>query len=262
MDTSKLKDRLDGKIKASQAESNERKVVNMEKTMELAPVNVSNYVALSGNALEIINENLQNTALSPALFDVIKSPSGGITSFSVPGLSGENMEKELSGIILGYTMPRAYWDTPEPVEGTPPVCFSSDSLTSSDGKACSRCEFNDFGSKDGDSNAKACKEFVEILLLRPDSIMPVIVRVSVTSKQTFLKYMTRLVGRLISLSGVVTKITLEKAVSKGGQPYALYNFEVVGTLNQEEAANAKAFGAKFMEIINATEDTAPIAKAG
>jgi len=261
MDTSKLKDRLDGKIKASQAEQNERKIVTMQKSMDLTPINAANYVALSGNALEIIGENLKGQALSPALFDVIKSPSGGSTVFAVPGLSGEESEKELSGIILGYTTPRAYWDTPEPVEGTPPVCFSKDSIMSSERKVCGSCEFNDFGSKDGDSNAKACKESVELLLLRPDSIMPVVIRVPVSSKQTFLKYMTRLVGRLISLSGVVTKITLEKAVSKGGQAYALYNFEAVGTLSQEEIATAKAFGAKFMEIINAAEDATPIAEA-
>ena len=36
---------------------------------------------------------------------------------------------ELSGIILDYTTPRAYWDTPDPVEGTPPVCMSQNSIS-------------------------------------------------------------------------------------------------------------------------------------
>ena len=52
---------------------------------------------------------------------------------------------------------------------------------------------------------------------------------------------------------MVTKITLEKATSKQGKPYALFNFEAVGTLSPEEAAQAKAFGQQFMEIVNAAQ---------
>ena len=252
--TEKLKSRLDEKLQALSPESTKERVKIMSKTnTALSKTGSINYIALSSDALGIISENLKNQQLSPALFDVIKSPSGGVTSFSVPGLSGDDMEKELTGIILDYTTPRAYWDTPDPVEGTPPVCFSSDSLVSHDGKACNRCVYNDFGSRDGDSPAKACKESVAIYLLRPDSIMPIIVRVPVSSKLIFQRYMTRLVGRMIPLSGVVTKITLEKATNKTGQPYALYNFEAVNLLDPDEAANARAFGQKFMEIVNAAD---------
>jgi len=255
MDTENLKYRLDGKLKA--AKPTERNITTMP-TNSLATVD---YAALNNNALDIISENLKGQALSYALFDTIKSPSGGITSFSVPGVSGEMMEKELIGIILDYSTPRAYWDTPDPVEGTPPVCYSADSLISSDGKPCKNCQFNDFGSKNGgETNAKACKESVQIFLLRPDNIMPVIVRVPVSSKVLFQKYMTRLVGRMIPLSGVVTRITLDKATSRDGKPYATYNFEAVETLSHEEAATAKAFGAKFMETLNAA-DVEPIAEA-
>ena len=250
MSATALKNRMNGKLQ-TQSGSEER-----DTTMPtaLTTVSDSNYIALTNNALEIINENLKNQPLSYQLFDVIKSPSGGITSFSVPGLSGEEMEKELTGIILDYTTPRAYWHTPEPVEGQAPDCFSLDSVISQDGKPCNRCQFNDFGSKNGgETQAKACKEQVQLFLLRPNNIMPVIVRVPVTSKLIFQKYMTRLVGRMIPLSAVVTKITLEKATSREGKPYALYNFEAVSTLSPEEAATAKAFGQKFMEIMKTAE---------
>jgi hypothetical protein len=220
---------------------------------EIIPVE-SNYVALKNNALEIISENLKHQALTYHHFDVVKSPSGGTTAFTVPGLSGDEIQKELSGIILDYTTPRAYWDTPDPVEGTPPVCHSKDSVISVDGKACATCQFNDFGSKDGGTtNAKACKEAVELLLLRPDNIMPIIVRIPVSSKILFQKYLTRLVGQMIPLNGVVTKITLEKATNKTGQPYALYNFEMSGSLDSDEAANAKTFGQKFIEFLKLDE---------
>jgi len=269
MEATNLKDRLGGKLQPHALVSQQPEqlqsgpvenepvadnIINMPNTSLAA---VSDYVALTSNALEVINENLKNQPLSYQLFDVIKSPSGGITSFSVPGLSGEEMEKELVGIILDYTTPRAYWDTPDPVEGTPPVCWSQDSLVSHDGNPCSRCVNNEFGSKGNgngsESNGKACKESVQLFLLRPGSIMPIIVRIPVSSKLIFQKYMTRLIGKMIPISGVVTRITLEKATSRDGMPYATYSFEAVSTLSHDEAANARAFGQKFVEVLNAAD---------
>ena len=245
MDNMKLKERLNDKVQVIEERNND-----MDKT---ALANTNNYVALTNNALDIIRDNLKKQPLSFQLFDIVKSPSGGSTVFSIPGISGDEAAKELTGIILDYTTPRAYWDTPDPVEGTPPVCFSQDSIISHEGKACATCPFNDFGSKDGDTNAKACKESVVLFLLRPDNIMPIIVRVPVSSKLRFQRYMTRLVGRMIPLSSVVTRITLEKATNRTGQPYSLFNFEAISELDTDEAANAKAFSQRFMEFVNTAD---------
>ena len=254
MASSKLKDRLNEKLQNQQPESAEGKNVAMTDTTALTTVSESNFVALKSDALGIISENLKHQPLSPAMFDVVKSPSGGTTAFTVPGISGDEIEKSLEGIILAYNTPRAYWDTPDPVEGTPPICFSHDSVVSSDGKPCNLCQFNDFGSKNGgETQAKACKEQVWLFLLRQDNILPLIIRVPVSSKMLFMKYTTRLVSNLTPLHGVVTKITLEKATNKTGQSYAQYNFEAVGILNPEEVAAAKAFGQKFADVLNATD---------
>ena len=243
MDNTNLKSRMGAKVQA----------ISGQESIHLPTDTGSDYIALTHNALDIIRENLKNQPLSFQLFDLVKSPSGGSTVFSVPGLSGDEAERELTGIILDYTTPRAYWDTPDPVEGTPPTCMSKNSLISEDGKPCAHCPFNDFGSKDRESNAKACKESVLLFLLRPDSIFPLLVRVPVTSKMLFLKYTTRLVSRLTPLSSVVTRITLEKATSRAGKPYALFQFDAVGILSPEEAAKSREFGRQFMEIANAAE---------
>ncbi|MBD5085065.1 MAG: hypothetical protein HDT33_08435 [Clostridiales bacterium] len=258
MDNTKLKSRMSGKVQDLAAPV---EVVATTSDTALIPVD-SNYIALGSNAMAIIKDNLKHQPLSYDLFDVVKSPSGGATVFEVPGLAGAEAEKELVGIILDYTTPRAYWDTPDPVEGTPPVCMSRDSLISQDGKACAQCPLNTFGSKDGDSNAKACKESVLLFLLRPQSIMPLLVRVPVTSKPRFLRYMARLVGTLTPLNGVVTKITLEKATSKQGKPYALFNFNAVSVLSPEETANARAFAEQFMELVDAADMDIEMAEAG
>lgn len=247
MDNTKLKSRMSSKMQELQSP-----VEGAAPNTSLAPVE-STYLALTNNALDIIRANLKSQPLTLDLFDIVKSPSGGSTVFEVPGLSGNEAAKELEGIILDYTTPRAYWDTPDPVEGTPPVCMSQNSIISEDGKACAHCPYNDFGSKDGESNAKACKESVLLFLLRTGSIIPLLVRIPVTSKPRFLKYSTRLLSTLTPISSVVTKITLEKATSKQGKPYALFNFEAVGTLSPEEAAKAREFGSQFMEIVNAAQ---------
>ena len=247
MDNTKLKSRMSSKMQELQSP-----VEGAAPNTSLAPVE-STYLALTNNALDMIRANLKSQPLTLDLFDIVKSPSGGSTVFEVPGLSGNEAAKELEGIILDYTTPRAYWDTPDPVEGTPPVCMSQNSIISEDGKACAHCPYNDFGSKDGESNAKACKESVLLFLLRTGSIIPLLVRIPVTSKPRFLKYSTRLLSTLTPISSVVTKITLEKATSKQGKPYALFNFEAVGTLSPEEAAKAREFGSQFMEIVNAAQ---------
>lgn len=248
MDNTKLKNKLGTKVQALQESTEE---INTSST----------YLALNPNTLDIIRSNLKSQPLTYELFDVVKSPSGGSTVFSVPGLSGDEAEKELYGIILDYTTPRAYWDSPDPVEGTPPACLSKNSIISEDGKACAHCPFNDYGSKDGESNAKACKESALLFLLRPNNILPLLVRVPVTSKGRFLKYATRLLSTLTPLSSVVTKISLEKATSKGGKPFALFNFEAVSQLSEEEAARAKAFGQQFMDIVNTAEMVPELAEA-
>ena len=256
MDNAKLKSRLGDKVQAAQ---------DIEATHPAAEtamtVSDSHYLALTGNTLEIIRSNLKNQPISLELFDVVKSPSGGSTVFSVPGLSGDEAERELTGIVLNYTTPRAYWDTPDPVEGTPPVCMSENSIISQDGKACAHCPYNDFGSKDGDSAAKACKESVLLFLLRPNSIIPLLVRIPVTSKGRFLKYATRLLSTLTPLSSIVTRITLTRATSKAGKPYVLFNFEAVDTLSPDEASRANAYARQFMDIVSSSEMVPELSEA-
>ena len=248
MNTEQLKSRLNSKFESI---TQERKNEAMNENAIIAN---KGYIALKDNTIDIIKQNLKNQPLSFQLFDTVKAPSGGSTVFTVPGISGDEIEKSISGIILDYTMPRAYWETPDPVEGTPPTCYSKDSLVSFDGKACCRCPFNDFGSRNGESNAKACKESVALVMLRPGNIMPIIVRIPVSSKVIFQRYLTRLIGRMLPVSGVVTKITLEKTTNKAGQPYSVYIFEAVEVLSPEETARAKAFGEGFMAIMDSEDN--------
>ena len=64
------------------------------------------------------------------------------------------------------------------------------------------------------------------------------------------------------ITGVVTKISLEKATSKGGKPYALFNFEAVRVLTPEETTLAKSFGQQFMENVNLMDMVPELSEAG
>ena len=257
MENTKLKSRLSTKIQTMQEAEQVQQLALRENASSQ-----SGYLALNDKTRELIHENLPDQPLNYQLFDVVKSPSGGSTVFTVPGLSGDEAEKELTGIILGYTTPRAYWDSPDPVEGTPPTCFCHNSIVSDHRKVCAHCPFNDYGSKDGETGAKACKESALLFLLRPGNVLPLLVRVPVTSKVLFLKYTARLTSTLIPLSGVVTRITLKKATSRGGKPYAQFCFEAVSVLGTEEAAGAKAFAKKFMEAVKESEAGTKMEVAG
>ena len=93
-------------------------------------------------------------------------------------------------------------------------------------------------------------------------MLPLLVRVPVTSKGLFLKYTARLTSTLTPLNGVVTRISLKKATSRGGKPYALFHFEAVSALSPEEAASAKAFARQFMEAVKASEAMPKLEAAG
>ena len=57
------------------------------------------------------------------------------------------------------------------------------------------------------------------------------------------------------------KVHFGKGSSKGGKPFALFNFEAVSKLSPEEATNAKAYAKQFMEIVNAAQMVPELAEA-
>ena len=93
-----------------------------------SPVLIAGAGAVDG--IVSMAKNKDNQPLSHQLFDTVKAPTGGTTVFTVPSISGDEIQKELVGIILDYSTPRAYWDSADPVEGVPPVCCRSRDINS------------------------------------------------------------------------------------------------------------------------------------
>ena len=80
---------------------------------------------------DAVAANLGDSAMSASDLERIKIPAGGGTAWTVQGLDGEEMLKELSGIIVAWRDTRAYWSVPmEQSDGNmPPDCYSLDART-------------------------------------------------------------------------------------------------------------------------------------
>ena len=179
------------------------------------------FLALQSNAtdyLQTIKENMGNDKITERDLDRITVPLGGVLNWTVPTLEGEDSTKEIEGIIVYQTPPRAYWKTGMEVGGnTPPDCSSRDGDIGygDPGGVCDICPLNQWGSADG-GTGKACKEKRMLFMLRANSLLPVVIQAPSTSLQAVRKYLWRLTSESLPYWSVITKLSLEKAQSSTG----------------------------------------------
>lgn len=187
--------------------------------------------ALDERITKIFKEEMQGL---PHDFDRVKIPTGGLTSFEVPGETDDEPElvKELVGVIVDHHPVNAYWSGAEP-GNNPPDCSSPDGITSLDGQTCKNCKLNQWGSgKDG--KGIACKNMHRIYLLREGDVFPLLLTLPPTSIKNFGRYIGKnIVGKGRYSYEVVTKIGLKKVQSSEGHPYSQATFSVANVLNQE-----------------------------
>ena len=102
MEQMKLKDRLSAKV----------------QTLQTTPaLPSSDYLALNDSTLDLIRENLKDQPLTYQMFDIVKSPSGGSTVFTVPGLAGEEAEKRTDRDHPGLRPAQGLLEHPRPGGG-------------------------------------------------------------------------------------------------------------------------------------------------
>jgi hypothetical protein len=210
------------------------------------------YVVLSMDQRELqqtIQDNLGGDALSAFDLDRVKVPTGGGTSWSVPGAFGDESLTELRGVIIHWQNRRAYW--PEAFSGnTPPDCSSPDGelgygnpgdALRAEGKGCADCPHSARGSAD-DGVGQGCKAMRQLFLLRPSALLPVVVTAPPASLAPVRKYFVRLVNAGVHFTAVETVLKLEKAQSKAGNiTYAKIAPEAGQQLPPEEAQRIRAY---------------------
>ena len=234
---------------------------------ERDPTDVSTYRILNRSedeivkALDIFRNNLRGQKLTERDLPRVKTPPQGITIWTIPNPEGDSHAEELVGILVEYTTPRAYWDKPmEPGSVMPPVCSSPDGIhgTRADGKVgkpgemggpCHLCPFSKFGSDPRpESNGQACKEKRMLFLLRPDSLLPIVVQAPSTSIRNVFDYTMGLGNQETPFQHVYTALTLEK-IATGGIEYSKVVLKNLGQIPGEYHPQLESYGSGLSRII-------------
>lgn len=210
---------------------------------------------------ELIAENLGGEKLTPSDLDRVKVPSGGGTIFEVPGADGVEAATSLDCVILYTKLSRAYWADSN-ADGSPPDCFSSDSIRGHGVMAdkhdglCENCPMSKFGSKvsdDGDeTNAQACKQVRQLFFVREHDRLPMTISLPPTSLKAAKQYLLRLARNGVSYTDVMTRMTLEKDKSESGIAYSRVILESAGRLPAEVAAAMKQAKTELKPVFDAT----------
>jgi len=207
-------------------------------TKELTVVKEYAIMKPDTNVGEIIELNLGGEALSISDLDHIKTPVGGSQVWNLPSIDGDENVKEFDAIIIHSQIQRTYWKEEFSGSGTPPDCFSNDAKTGTGdpGGICANCPQNEFNtSKAGKGRGKACSTKRIMFLVRPQNILPVILRVPVSSVKNSRKYLAGLSSEGKSVSSVVTRFSLDKDKNKDGITYTKVTFSRVASVEDPTA---------------------------
>ena len=193
-------------------------------------------------AVQAMKDN--QVAADPNLLDRIKIPSGGGNAFSVPGDSGWEDYKVITGIILGFNDHRVYYEKSfdETGGGDQPDCSSDDMKMGkgNPGGDCDKCLFNEWESAEK-GKGKACTQKRLLMLLIPGEMLPVKLDIPATSLQNNFKYFMRLASKGLSFHQVVTEFTLEKDKNENNVEYSKIVFNKHSDLSGVEREGVLSF---------------------
>ena len=205
-----------------------------------------------------LKENLGTVSISEFDFDRLKVPAGGGVAWTIPSLSGDpTLEKKVYGVVIAFKDPRAFWKVPydESGGGTPPDCSSQDGWRGigEPGGSCADCPLSQFGSAPGkegkEGRGQACKQMRVLFLLRPQSLLPVVVSCPPTSLKEIRKFFLRLAGEGRHYSSVIIGLSLMEDKNTDGVKYAKIIPEVVKSLSKEEMVKVRQYGELIKPLV-------------
>lgn len=175
---------------------------------------------------DTLSDILGGMPLNVGNLDRIKAPSGTGKTFEIPSVTGITSSVEFEGIIIHKSRGRVYFPGDNAVEGTIPDCYSDDAVTGVGrdadgglGGSCEECPLAQFGSEPKNGVGQACKEVLNLYIIREGGLLPMVLQLSPTSIKSITPYIYRMASSLVPLNTVVTKFTLKEARSTGGVKY-------------------------------------------
>lgn len=230
----------------------------MSTSTDIAIIEKGGFVALQHDPAElqeILDELSEGAGFTERDLPRAKNPSGGATSWQIPGLAGPESVTEITGVIVAQKTVRAMFRKKDDngkkvgLGSEPPLCSSVGIEqraigVGTPGGPCISCPYNQFGSAE-EGNGKACGESLLWFMMQPETFIPLVVRFTPTSLVNARGYMkTTLGSRGIRFSSVLTSITLASASNDQGD-YAIGEPRMVGMLDPAEAAAAREYGKQF-----------------
>lgn len=200
----------------------------------------------------LVESNLGGKTLDTFMLDRVKLPTGGGTTWEVPTLDGEIATKELEGVIIDAPTRRTLWAAKygQGEAGAPPICSSQDGIVGSGepGGSCAGCRYNVFGTDFEEGPGKRCKEFQQLFLLQPDSLIPIIINATPGSLKDVGAYFVRLLRAGLMKESVTTKLTLVKAQNKAGLDYSKIVCSVGVKLDVAATVRIRELAAKLAPV--------------
>lgn len=209
-----------------------------------------------------INELLADYSDMEFKLDRAKIPSGGGLMFELPGEEDEAEQiKELVGVIVYQHPVNGYYKTAYKGGNNPPDCCSFDGINGAGdpGGNCKSCPMNQYGSA-SEGDGKACKNRRWLYLLRENELLPIMISVPTASLQSFSQYMKHLLCKGVKYSQVVTRLSLRKAVSKGGITYSQVTFKQVRPLSADECTAISNMSGQIMSLVKMTANAENLAE--
>ena len=232
-----------------------------KKTTELA---VREFAALApgGEMAELIAANYGGeVTLSEQDLVSVKMPSAGSTSWTFEDVEGERTEKELVGLWVFRGFGGVLWPTDSPGNSSPVLVTNDwrtarrvgDDLGEIDGKILERFKREDgffdwqglaggrfpecpFGYGAGRNGGKRVSEFQTVALLRPDDLLPLLIRITPGSFKPLETFIRRL---RVPYWRTVIGVSLEKMTNQSGQGFSRGGFRLVGTGEKDEGDRVK-----------------------
>jgi hypothetical protein len=202
--------------------------------------------------LEVLRDNVGQAGIQALDLPRIKVPSGDSIMWKILTLEGEESAKTIEGIILAWRTGRLYWKKALAEGGRqPPDCTSRDGFVGigDPGGPCAQCPYARFGSSTK-GKGQACKQIRQLLLVRPDEVLPCLLSVPPTSLKSASQYFMALLARAIPYWGVITKISLEKATNENGIIYAKMTFAGGKLLSAQERITLAPFHNQMQDMLS------------
>jgi len=208
------------------------------------------YMALDETRSEQAFHNLQLAFSSPGMNEAVL-PHIRLNKqgrFILPDLNlGTGTEvEEFQGILLHYRDSRAYWEGSFKGGGEMPQCISRDAITGEGepGGDCSHCPFSQWGSAPA-GKGQACRLSRTLYILRPESLLPLTLRLSPGQLMEQMTYITFLLGSMQSWDQIVTHFRAHVSTSNTGIEYNQVSYLKVRELTDIE----KPLMAKYADIV-------------